>query len=429
QPSPQVVSPQPVILPQQAPPVGVEPVTRMPQPQVTSADGAQVPAPPRVTVVDPRLDQHTMADTTPQPQWAPPAPQWTPPAPPQAPWTPPPWPPPGTPPPGTPPPDRRTGRTRLVVAVVLALVLVAAGVVIWQVTSSGKPAAGPTPGPTVTTPSIPPSPPPSSTGPSQPVVPAGFQNGLCYGDNTLDLSGQTLWHGSGDEPTVPCTETHWLQVFSSGELPSSAANASSPPTASSSITREVYDSCTSPASVFLGGDWRLAFTWMVVVMPDEGAWDLGARWWACGLAATKDDAGSETSGSTDLADGLRGSKPAAMRCFNGKNDSTTKYETAEPTGCAGHHFAEVVGVYRAPAQAWPGTDAKVFEVGHKGCDSIFAKYVGVSSYGSAYMRSGTYYVNKESWTLGNRAFLCEAIAPGKSVSGSTKGIGSRHLGS
>jgi hypothetical protein len=425
--------------PQPAPPIGVEPVTVLPQPQVTSAGGHAPPdqAAPRLTVVDPPMGhQHTVADTLPPPPWATPTPQWMPPSPqrtppppqwaPQTPprWTPPPWPPPGTPNGGA--GGRQGGRTWLILAAVVVAVLAVTGVVVWRITSTGTPTAGATPGPstTATTPSTPPS---SPAGP--PPVPAGFQIGSCYGDLTLDTGGETLWTGSGDEPTVPCTGSHWLQVFSSGELPSSAASAPSPPTVSSAIAREAYQSCDSPARVFLGGDWRLAFTWMVLVLPDSGAWDHGSRWWACGLVATESDGGTKTVGDRDLADGLRGSGPAAMRCFNGKNDSTTKYETASPTGCTGHHFAEVVGVYRAPAQAWPGSDANVFKIGHKGCDSIFAKYVGVSSYGYAYMRSGVYYVDKESWTLGNRAFLCEAIAPGKSVSGSTKGVGTRHLGS
>jgi hypothetical protein len=309
-------------------------------------------------------------------------------------------------------------------------VLAAGGVAVWQLTGSGKPSAGATPGPSTGQHSTGPSAPPSvPTSPSAPQVPAGFQNGACYADQTMDINAQSVWTGSGDEPAVDCADSHWIQVFATGDLAGAAASASSPPTGSTAITRDVYQSCTGSASVFLGGDWRLSFTWLVVVLPDASAWDAGARWWACGLVATKDDAGSEVRGSGDLADGLRGSRPAAMRCFNGKNDSTTKYETGSPTGCAGHHFAEAVGVYRAPAQSWPGSDANVFKVGHKGCDSIFAKYVGVSSFGSAYMRSGVFYVDKESWNLGNRAFLCEAIAPGKSVSGSTKGVGTRHLGS
>jgi hypothetical protein len=237
--------------------------------------------------------------------------------------------------------------------------------------------------------------------------------------SAIDGDNSTVWAASDRVAASGCGASHAFEIVSIGQLPASATSAPSAPAATSATVRSVYAACSAAANNYLGGNWRLAYAWLGVAVPDPLAWSDGARWRACVLHPTSTWQGTPTLATTSLHDGLRGTRPAAITCFNTDNGS--------PKGCAGRHTDEVVGAFVAPAGDWPGAD-RVHDIDQAGCETQVAHYLGLASaraWHSTKLGWSWWPPTQEQWEIGNRMAICSAHAftSDNLMTGSVKGIG------
>jgi hypothetical protein len=290
----------------------------------------------------------------------------------------------------------RRGRAGLIAAAVVAVVAVAAlGVAFW-------------PGHLLRS---------SST---NAIVPAA---GECFGTgwaNAVGANQNSVWSVDDHVSTVTCTRPHAFEVVAvRGGTASAAAN---PPAVTSAALAAMYATCTTAADDFLGGDWRSAYAWLGVALPQPAAWHRGAHWSACVLLPTATWEGALAQSSVSLRDGLRGTRSAAIGCIDAQS---------RPTSCAAPHTYEAVGVFRATASPFPGAVAGRDEFS-AGCESKLAQYLGLTSV-SKYHNTNVGWSwwpaapSQQDWNLGNRSALCAAYAQGAShlMSGSVKGLGNK----
>ena len=235
--------------------------------------------------------------------------------------------------------------------------------------------------------------------------------------NAVDADVTTIWSVDDRTATVPCTATHAFEVVTVA-TPSGAVSAS-PPAPTSSTVETTYQRCADQADAYLGGDWRGAYAWLGVAMPDPSAWRRGAHWSACVLVPTATWEGQLAESRTSLAAGLRGSQPAAIRCID---------DRSRPVDCGGPHTREAVGVYRARSAPFPGSadGAAIFQ---SACALKVAQYLGLKSLTQYHNQAVGYSwypqaPNQEQWNLGNRSALCTAFAQptGATMTGSVRGI-------
>ena len=235
--------------------------------------------------------------------------------------------------------------------------------------------------------------------------------------NAVDADVTTIWSVDDRTATVPCTDTHAFEVVTVA-TPSGTASAS-PPAPISSTAKTTYQRCADDADAYLGGDWRGAYAWLGVAMPDPNAWRRGAHWRACVLVPTATWEGQLTQSRTSLAGGLRGSQPAAIKCID---------DRSRPADCGGPHTREAVGVYRA--RSGPLLDAaEGAAVFQNACESKVALYLGLKSLTQYHNQAVGYSwypqaPNPEQWNLGNRSALCTAFAQptGATMTGSVAGL-------
>ena len=185
--------------------------------------------------------------------------------------------------------------------------------------------------------------------------------------NAVDAEVTTIWSVDDRIAAVPCTDTHAFEVVTVA-TPGGTASAS-PPSPTSSTVRTTYQRCADDADAYLGGDWRGAYAWLGVAMPDPNAWQRGAHWSACVLVPTATWEGQLTQSRTSLDGGLRGSQPAAIRCID---------DRSRPADCGGPHTREAVGVYRARSGPLPDA-AEGTAVFRSACESKVALYLGLKS--------------------------------------------------
>jgi hypothetical protein len=233
-----------------------------------------------------------------------------------------------------------------------------------------------------------------------------------------DADVSTVWTVSDRAVPVTCAGFHSFEVVGVQDVDHPAGSAL-PPAATSIVVRSIYRACVAEADAYLGGDWRGAYAWLGVALPNATAWQRGAHWRACVLRSTGTWQGTVTSSTSSLRDGLRGARPAALRCFSAP--------AGTPTECAAPHTDEVVGVYRAAPGLWPGAKA-VGTLASAVCATQLAHYLGLSGAGQLHgQRLGWSWwpPDQEQWELGNRSVVCTAHAytPSGTMTGSVKGIG------
>ena len=233
-----------------------------------------------------------------------------------------------------------------------------------------------------------------------------------------DADASSVWAASDRSVPVSCAGAHTFEVVSVQDV-DRPAGTPLPPVATSPLVRTIYHACVTDADDYLGGDWRGAYAWLGVALPNATAWQKGAHWRACVLVSTATWQGTPTTSTSSLRDGLRGDRPAALRCFTGSAGTATS--------CTGSHTDEVVGVFRAAAGPWPGAGA-VHNLARAACATQLAHYLGLA--GSAQLNNrllgwSWWPPDQEQWELGNRAVVCTAKAytPGGTMRGSVRGIG------
>jgi hypothetical protein len=244
--------------------------------------------------------------------------------------------------------------------------------------------------------------------------------GECYPvswANAVDADVTTIWSVDDRTATVPCTDTHAFEIVTVA-TPSGPAPAS-PPAPSSSTVKTTYQRCADEADAYLGADWRGAYAWLGVAMPDLDAWRRGAHWSACVLVPTATWEGQLTQSRTSLAGGMQGSQPAAIRCID---------DRSRPVDCGRPHTREAVGVYRARSGPFQGAEgAAVFQ---NACEARVAQYLGLKSLAQYHNPAVGYSwypqaPNQEQWNLGNRSALCTGFAQptGATMTGSVRNLG------
>lgn len=309
-------------------------------------------------------------------------------------------PPPPPPAPSTTPAGRRrpTRAFWITAAVVVALLAIGSGVAIaLGLIGPGKAAPG--------------------TPPANVVSPV---SGDCFAGGwaaAVDADRSTIWAASDRMAANGCTSSHAFEVVAVDTLAAAVASAAGAPSPTSAVVRGAYGNCVGAADDYLGGDWRLAYTWVGVAYPDAQAWADGARWRACVLHPTSTWEGTPGLTTASLRDGLRNGRPAAITCFETTDGS--------PRDCAAPHSDEVVGAYSAPAGGWPGAPA-VTGIDQVGCQARVAHFLGFASPAGWHANQlgwSWWPPTEEQWDLGNRSTICSAhtfIAAG--MTGSVAGI-------
>jgi hypothetical protein len=247
--------------------------------------------------------------------------------------------------------------------------------------------------------------------------------GECFGTgwaSAAEANQNSVWSVDDHVSAVPCTGRHSFEVIAvSGGTAGAAAN---PPGVTSPALAATYETCTTAADTFLGGDWRGAYAWLGVALPQPAAWHRGAHWSACVLLPTATWEGTLAQSSASLRDGLRGARSAAIGCVDAQS---------RPASCAEPHTYEAVGVFRAKASPFPGAVAGHDEFS-AGCESKLAQYLGLTSV-SNYHNNDVGWSwwpaapSQQDWNLGNRSALCAAYAhrTGHVMTGSVKGLGNK----
>jgi eukaryotic-like serine/threonine-protein kinase len=238
--------------------------------------------------------------------------------------------------------------------------------------------------------------------------------------NAVDADATTIWAVDDRTASVPCTGTHAFEIVSVATPVGTAATT--PPGPTSSTVVSIYQGCADDADTYFGGDWRGAYAWLGVALPDADAWGRGAHWHACVLVPTATWEGQLTQSRTSLFGGRRGSQPAAIACIDAES---------RPADCDGPHTREAVGVYRAAAGPFQGAPAGAAVFG-AACELKVAQYLGLKSRAQYHNQSVGYSwypqaPDAEQWNLGNRGALCTAFAQptGATMIGSVGGLGNK----
>jgi hypothetical protein len=238
--------------------------------------------------------------------------------------------------------------------------------------------------------------------------------------SAVDNDDTTIWAVDDRTAAVPCTSTHAFEIVSMA-TPAGTATAS-PPGPTSAAVVSTYQHCANDVDTYLGGDWRRAYAWLAVGLPDANAWDRGAHWQACVLVPTATWEGQLTQSRSSLSGGLRGSHPAAIACIDAQS---------RPADCDGPHVREAVGVYRAATGPVPAGPAGT-EMFRAACALNVAQYLGLKSVAQYHNQAVGYSwypqaPDAEQWNLGNRSALCTAFAQptGATMTGSVRGLGNK----
>lgn len=261
------------------------------------------------------------------------------------------------------------------------------------------------------------TPPTASTG-TPPLVPAVGDCFVSGWAGAVDADGTTVWSAAGRAVPVSCSCPHSFEVVGVDNV-DHPASATLPPAPTSAAVRLIYRACDTEIDAYLGGDWRSAYIWLGVALPDVTAWRAGAHWRACVAMSTSTWEGTLTTSDASFRDGLRGNRPAALACFSAPAGTAA--------ACTTPHTDEVVGVYRAAASTWPGAKA-VDNLAHNACGTLVAQYLGLASVSQWHNRKlgwSWWPPDQEQWELGNRSAVCTAHAytANGTMTGSVRGIG------
>ncbi len=175
-----------------------------------------------------------------------------------------------------------------------------------------------------------------------------------------------------------------------------------------------YTECDAKSKGYLGRFWWEASLDLYVSVPTEAAWRGGARWFRCDVVQLFDVTGRWTARQGRL----QGSVPADL--LQGCLTAPEKGEVAA-VPCTKAHNAEYVGAVRATATTPFPKSKRQFDVLHRQCRELIAKFVGVGKDQAG--RFGTYLFPKDvvSWNGGNRLVRCAVWFDDKTMKKSARG--------
>jgi hypothetical protein len=233
--------------------------------------------------------------------------------------------------------------------------------------------------------------------------------------------------GYGDVGVVDCAQTHYLETAYVGEFTGADAQRSVPPSSDSPALPGAYAQCQKGAADYLGGDWHTAMVWLGLVVPSDGAWRGGARWFRCDLEHFGDPFDELTVDNGVLKGDLSGPRTSAYSCLGTTEDKNATIQNATPVDCAAAHQAEFAGTFSAPDVPYPADDAARKKMGENGCQNVVAKFLGYSSasqWNNAAVGWWWLGFDEDQWKLGDRTTQCFAYAYTKNHQfiGSVKGI-------
>jgi hypothetical protein len=244
--------------------------------------------------------------------------------------------------------------------------------------------------------------------------------GACY------LKYTQVWYG--DFTTVDCAGAgHQAETAFVGTFTGDDSTRSTPPRQDSPALPGLYDQCQQGATGYLGGDWHTASVWLGLVLPSDGAWKGGARWFRCDLLRYADIFQTTVVDHGVLRGDLSGARSTAYGCQNTTSDKDRHLLTAQPAACDQPHTSEFAGTFTAPNVPWPADQAGREKMLDNGCQPVVATFLGYASVGQWRNQSVGWWSHdwdEDQWKLGDRTTQCFAYAYTRSgmFVGSVKGI-------
>ncbi len=234
------------------------------------------------------------------------------------------------------------------------------------------------------------------------------------------------WPGPYD--SVPCTQSHRIETIAVDTFPDSLAGKPAHPAEGSADLVPLYQSCSSKAATFLGGEWQTGYVSVQLAVPTDNAWKAGARWYACDVLAVSRDIDATYVESTGTAKGgLSGSAPLARTCeivTDAADHSGITGATA--IDCAQPHNAEFAGLYTLSDSRYPADDDTRVRESNSGCEKIFGAFVGIPYGTSDYLGFYEFEITKDEWDLGIRTETCFMVGYDKNEGVTDRFTGSVH---
>jgi len=233
-----------------------------------------------------------------------------------------------------------------------------------------------------------------------PAEPKGYtpQEGACYVSFALGTASVR------DTPPVDCSQEHESETLFAGDVP-----------ASQDTPMKLYAFCEQKVNAALGRDWRDFRLEIDVVRPTAAAMKAGAAWVRCDARELKDIANERTVRRTGrIKDGLA---KLALGCFQTINKD---YELAE-LACAQRHNTEYIASFTGGSE-YPTTESQWAPL-HRRCQSLTAKYLGISEAQMTARYSNLAGPMSNAWDKGERGVRCFLYLGKTKMTGSAKGKG------
>ncbi|HTJ38551.1 MAG TPA: septum formation family protein [Dactylosporangium sp.] len=227
--------------------------------------------------------------------------------------------------------------------------------------------------------------------------------------------------------TVDCAREHTVEVVATGEL-------RDPPVWDSDATRNAYAACDAAASAYVGGDWHTGRLLPYLSVPSGQGWGAGVRTWVCGLAEAADDLFAPKQTTEPLHGRLRELALGCVDLDGGDLTADGFYRSVDavlPVPCAQAHDTEFVGVWAAPAGAFPADAQALNATVSKACFTQVAAFMGVTEL-QLYQRKDVYTfwdgLTAAQWRLGDRVAHCFLnVSTNTPLRTSLRGLGTKPL--
>lgn len=219
--------------------------------------------------------------------------------------------------------------------------------------------------------------------------------------------------GYGDLGVVDCSQTHYVETAFVGEFTGADAQRTNPPAAGSPALPGAYAQCQKGVADYLGGDWHTGMLWLGLVVPSDGAWRGGARWFRCDLVHYSDVLDDAIVNKGVLKGDLSGPRTSAYSCVTTTENPDHHIVTAAPADCSAPHQAEFAGLFTAPDVPYPSDQAALKKMGETGCQNVVAKFLGYASASQWNNQAvGLWWLgfSEDQWKLGDRTTQCFAYA-------------------
>ncbi|MEV4411596.1 septum formation family protein [Catellatospora sp. NPDC049609] len=219
--------------------------------------------------------------------------------------------------------------------------------------------------------------------------------------------------------SVDCSVLHYAETVHVGRFPEGA-------TRGAKAYAAAYAECDVGAKEYIGRPWWDGLLFLRIAAPTDAAWDGGARWFRCDVLEVSSVSGGSNwvKRTGSLKDGI----PANIRSGCEKYDQkrVTRNDMATvPCGTA--HNAEFVGLYRAAeGTAYPASERQ-WDVIHRGCYELVAKFLGTSVATARRWGVVSFPLGSDNWAEGDRQVRCWMWFGSKTLKKSAKGTGGKGL--